>query len=30
MTEAILEPDLKIIDPHHHLWDLRALVGMFP
>ena len=21
MTEAILEPDLPIIDPHHHLWD---------
>jgi L-fuconolactonase len=20
-TEAILEPDLPIIDPHHHLWD---------
>ncbi len=22
--EAILEPDLEIIDPHHHLWDRRA------
>ena len=21
--EAALEPDLPIIDPHHHLWDLR-------
>ena len=21
--EAVLEPDLPIIDPHHHLWDLR-------
>jgi predicted TIM-barrel fold metal-dependent hydrolase len=21
MTEAILEPDLPICDPHHHLWD---------
>ncbi|HWA31078.1 MAG TPA: amidohydrolase family protein [Rhizomicrobium sp.] len=21
MTEAILEPDLPIVDPHHHLWD---------
>jgi L-fuconolactonase len=21
-TEVILEPDLPIIDPHHHLWDL--------
>ena len=19
--EAVLEPDLPIIDPHHHLWD---------
>ena len=23
MAEAILEPELPIIDPHHHLWDLR-------
>ena len=23
-TEEILEPDLPICDPHHHLWDLRA------
>lgn len=30
MTEAILEPDLPIIDPHHHLWDLRPMVPMFP
>ena len=30
MSEAILEPDLPIIDPHHHLWDLRPLVGAFP
>ena len=21
MTEPILEPDLPIVDPHHHLWD---------
>ena len=28
--EPILEPDLAIIDPHHHLWDLRPLVPMFP
>jgi predicted TIM-barrel fold metal-dependent hydrolase len=28
--EAILEPDLAIIDPHHHLWDLRPLLPMFP
>ncbi|ABC63182.1 amidohydrolase family protein [Erythrobacter litoralis] len=30
MTEAILEPDLPIIDPHHHLWDLRPMVPAFP
>lgn len=30
MTEAILEPDLPIIDPHHHLWDLRPLLTAFP
>ncbi len=30
MSEAILEPELKIIDPHHHLWDLRPLLGSFP
>lgn len=30
MTEAILEPDLPIVDPHHHLWDLRPLIPMFP
>jgi len=28
--ESVIEPDLPIIDPHHHLWDLRALVGAFP
>lgn len=28
--ESILEPDLPIIDPHHHLWDLRSLLPMFP
>ena len=30
MTESILDPDLPIIDPHHHLWDLRPLVAMMP
>ncbi len=30
MSEAILEPDLPIIDPHHHLWDLRPLMPAFP
>ena len=24
MSEAILDPDLPIIDPHHHLWDIPA------
>lgn len=24
MAEDILDPDLPIIDPHHHLWDRRA------
>ena len=23
-TETILEPDLPIVDPHHHLWDRRS------
>lgn len=30
MTETILEPELPIIDPHHHLWDLRPLIAAFP
>ena len=30
MTEAIIEPELRIIDPHHHLWDLRAMLSLFP
>ena len=30
MTETILEPDLPIVDPHHHLWDLRPLLPAFP
>lgn len=30
MSEAALEPDLPIIDPHHHLWDLRPMLRMFP
>ena len=24
MPEAILEPELPIVDPHHHLWDNRT------
>jgi predicted TIM-barrel fold metal-dependent hydrolase len=27
MPEAILEPDLPIVDPHHHLWDRTALAS---
>jgi hypothetical protein len=23
--ETILEPELPIVDPHHHLWDRRRL-----
>jgi predicted TIM-barrel fold metal-dependent hydrolase len=30
MSEAIIEPDLPIIDPHHHLWDRRALLAAAP
>jgi L-fuconolactonase len=30
LHEAIIEPDLPIIDPHHHLWDRRMLVGALP
>ena len=24
VPEAVIEPDLPIVDPHHHLWDRRA------
>lgn len=30
IEEEVLEPDIPIIDPHHHLWDLRAMLPMFP
>jgi predicted TIM-barrel fold metal-dependent hydrolase len=31
MTEPILEPELPIVDPHHHLWDrLTDLLAMLP
>ncbi len=31
MPEAILEPDLPIVDPHHHLWDRpAALLAALP
>src|SRR5437763_1015633 len=29
-TEAIIEPGLPIIDPHHHLWDAPRYRYMFP
>lgn len=30
MTEAILEPDLPICDPHHHLWDFPESRYLLP
>ncbi|HEX3917235.1 MAG TPA: amidohydrolase family protein [Caulobacteraceae bacterium] len=30
MDEAILEPDLEICDPHHHLWDFPANRYLLP
>ena len=24
LKEKIIEPELPIIDPHHHLWDMRG------
>jgi len=30
MPEAIIEPDLPIIDPHHHLWDRRPVKHLLP
>lgn len=30
MTEAILEPDLPIVDPHHHLWDRIPTLAALP
>jgi L-fuconolactonase len=29
-TEAVLEPDLPIIDPHHHLWTRDGNVYLLP
>jgi predicted TIM-barrel fold metal-dependent hydrolase len=29
-AEPILEPDLPIVDPHHHLWDRTALAPTLP
>jgi predicted TIM-barrel fold metal-dependent hydrolase len=30
MAEPAIDPDLPIIDAHHHLWDLRPLLAAFP
>ena len=30
MSEAILEADLPIVDPHHHLWDWRGRLAHLP
>ncbi len=30
MAEAIIEPDLEICDPHHHLWDFPNSVYLLP
>ncbi|MEM7219572.1 MAG: amidohydrolase family protein [Pseudomonadota bacterium] len=27
VAEPVLEPELPIIDPHHHLWDLRTFAS---
>src|ERR1700722_5312478 len=29
-SEPILEPDLPIIDPHHHLWDRTSVIAQMP
>jgi L-fuconolactonase len=29
-AEPILDPDLPIVDPHHHLWDRRAALAAAP
>jgi L-fuconolactonase len=31
MSEPILDPELPIVDPHHHLWDRpQAVIGALP
>jgi predicted TIM-barrel fold metal-dependent hydrolase len=30
LTEEILEPDLPIVDPHHHLWERPGYRYLFP
>ena len=29
-SEPVLEPDLPIIDPHHHLWDRPGARYLLP
>lgn len=29
-VEPIMDPELPIVDAHHHLWDLRPLLPAFP
>jgi hypothetical protein len=29
VTEAILDAELPIIDPHRHLWDRHSLLALF-
>ncbi|MDA3039533.1 MAG: amidohydrolase family protein [Actinomycetota bacterium] len=28
-TEEAIEPDLEIVDPHHHLWDYETVYGRY-
>jgi L-fuconolactonase len=30
MPETVIDPGQRIIDPHHHLWDRRNLLGALP
>ena len=30
MIEDCLEPELPIVDPHHHLWDYRSVLDQLP
>ena len=30
LMEKIIEPELPIVDPHHHLWDRRPVMHMRP
>ncbi len=28
-TEDVIEPELEIVDPHHHLWDTETVYGIY-